>query len=216
MTAALPQLATTMIGSCAQPSWYVSALEAIVCGEVGQADVQEAAEDASTWPSTTRSGLDWTSSATARCAATTSSWVYTAAWTGCARFDRVADWAPTCTTAPVISKPPVRLADGLGTGEELGFARSSTSKPVKVAVARPLTLANAIQLSAGYSGREALMADLVEVVRRELEDLAAAGCRFIQVDEEPVHARHRTSNTSGSRRMPLPGHLSRCGGSCPR
>jgi 5-methyltetrahydropteroyltriglutamate--homocysteine methyltransferase len=71
---------------------------------------------------------------------------------------------------------------------EFEFARSRTAKPVKVAVPGPLTLSNAIRIVDAYQSREALLADLVAIVRAEVQALAAAGCQFIQLDESYYQA----------------------------
>jgi 5-methyltetrahydropteroyltriglutamate--homocysteine methyltransferase len=174
-----------MIGSYAQPGWYVSALDAIARGEFGDADVQEAADDASAIAidDQERAGLDLVSDGEVR------RHDFIMGFYG--RLDGLRAVPPRRrlgaylydSTGHFETTGPVSAPRGLGTVEEFRFAAGRTSKPVKVAVAGPLTLANAIHLSAGYAGREALLADLVQIVRREVQALAAAGCRFIQIDE---------------------------------
>jgi 5-methyltetrahydropteroyltriglutamate--homocysteine methyltransferase len=189
----LPPLATTIVGSYAQPGWYLSALEAIARGEFGEADVQEAADDASTIAihDQERAGLDLISDGEVR------RHDFIMGFYG--RLDGLRAVPPRRqlgtylydSTGHFETTGPVSAPSGLGTVDEFRFASTRTSKPVKVAVAGPLTLANAIQLSTGYGGRDALLADLVQIVRDELQALAVAGCRFIQVDESCYHHQFR-------------------------
>ncbi len=66
-------------------------------------------------------------------------------------------------------------------------AQQFTSKPVKITLPGPLTIADSVA-NAHYGDPRTLGADLGEALNREVKALADAGCRYIQVDE-PVFAR---------------------------
>ena len=71
--------------------------------------------------------------------------------------------------------------------DELRFLKRHTRKPVKVPLPGPYLLTRAMFLrevtSTTYASKEALAEDVVRVLRAEIEDLAAAGADFIQLDE---------------------------------
>jgi 5-methyltetrahydropteroyltriglutamate--homocysteine methyltransferase len=189
MSSPLPPLATTIIGSYAQPGWYISALDAIGRGEFGEADVQEAADDASAIAidDQERAGIDLVSDGEVR--------RHDFIMGFYSRLEGVRSVPPRRrlgayaydSTGHFETTGPLSAPHGLGALEEFRFASSRTSRPVKVAVAGPLTLANAIQLGSGYGDREDLLADLIQMVNAELRSLAEAGCRFIQLDESYYH-----------------------------
>ena len=181
----LPRIPTTIIGSYALPAWYQTALEAIGRGEYGETEIREAADDASAMAidDQLRAGIDLVSDGEVR------------------RHDFIMgfysrlqgiqalparrklgaysyDSTESFETVGAVSAPA-----GLGAVDEFTFASGRTSRPVKVAIAGPLTLANAIRVRDGYANREALLPDLVGIVNAELRAVVAAGCRFVQVDE---------------------------------
>lgn len=181
----LPRLPTTLIGSYALPAWYVTALEHIGRGEYGETDLREAADDASALAidDQERAGLDVVSDGEVR------RHDFIMGFYG--RFEGLREVPPRRRVGPHLydSTPvyettgPLAAPNGLGATDEFRFAAARTQRPVKVACAGPLTLTNAIRVVDGYRGRDELVADLVGVVNAELRALAAAGCRFIQVDE---------------------------------
>jgi len=74
---------------------------------------------------------------------------------------------------------------GLGTvAEYRRLARLAPQGPVlKTSVPGPYTLSGRLLPNATYADRYAITEALVPIVRKELEDLVAAGCREITVDE---------------------------------
>ena len=72
-------------------------------------------------------------------------------------------------------------------GGELAYVRTLTDKPVKVTLPGPYLLTRAMWVSqfsrAGYRDKMEMGQDVVRVLREELEELAAAGCEFVQFDE---------------------------------
>jgi len=68
------------------------------------------------------------------------------------------------------------------------FAQSLTDKPVKGMLTGPYTICD-WSFNEAYDTREDLVMALAEVIRQEAHDLAAAGARFIQIDEPAVSTR---------------------------
>jgi 5-methyltetrahydropteroyltriglutamate--homocysteine methyltransferase len=71
--------------------------------------------------------------------------------------------------------------------DELLFAEQHTKKPIKVALPGPYLLTRAMYVpsvsSAAYPTKEDLADDVVRVLRAEIEELAANGAAFVQLDE---------------------------------
>jgi 5-methyltetrahydropteroyltriglutamate--homocysteine methyltransferase len=68
------------------------------------------------------------------------------------------------------------------------FAQSLTERPVKGMLTGPYTICD-WSFDEHHDTREDLVMALAEIVRQEAEDLAAAGARFIQIDEPAVSTR---------------------------
>lgn len=66
-------------------------------------------------------------------------------------------------------------------------AQAATDKPVKITMPGPMTIVDST-VDAHYQDQAALAADLADALNYEAKSLAAAGCRYIQIDE-PVFAR---------------------------
>jgi 5-methyltetrahydropteroyltriglutamate--homocysteine methyltransferase len=77
----------------------------------------------------------------------------------------------------------IEAPHGLGIVDEFRFARRHADRPLRVAVPGPVTLLIPLRRGGPYGTEETLLADLVAIVRHEVEELAAAGCEFIQIDE---------------------------------
>lgn len=86
---------------------------------------------------------------------------------------------PTITGA-ISAKEPFLHKDWL-------CAQSFTDRPVKITLPGPLTIADT-NANSFYDDPRALGRDLAVALNQEIQSLAAAGCRWIQVDE-PVFAR---------------------------
>ncbi|MFC7195616.1 methionine synthase [Halosimplex aquaticum] len=66
--------------------------------------------------------------------------------------------------------------------DEFEFTDEVASRPVKVPITGPYTLAN-WTFNEAYEDDEALAYDLAELVNEEIEQLVGAGARYIQIDE---------------------------------
>lgn len=67
-------------------------------------------------------------------------------------------------------------------------AQAATSKPVKITVPGPITIAGS-SANSYYAKESELCLAFADALNREIRDLAEAGCTWIQVDE-PLFARH--------------------------
>ena len=74
-----------------------------------------------------------------------------------------------------------------GLADDWKAAQQFTTNPVKITIPGPLTIADSIA-NDYYDAPKTLGAELAEALNVEIKALAAAGCRYIQVDE-PVFAR---------------------------
>jgi 5-methyltetrahydropteroyltriglutamate--homocysteine methyltransferase len=72
--------------------------------------------------------------------------------------------------------------------EEFEFTNDVATRPVKVPITGPYTLAR-WSFNEAYESTEALAYDLADLVNAELEALVEAGARYIQIDE-PALAQH--------------------------
>jgi 5-methyltetrahydropteroyltriglutamate--homocysteine methyltransferase len=81
---------------------------------------------------------------------------------------------------------PVRARDHF-LARDFAAAQAVTDRPVKITVPGPMTIADTLA-DTHYRDQRRLGADLAAAVNQEIRALAAAGCRWIQVDE-PVFAR---------------------------
>ncbi len=83
-------------------------------------------------------------------------------------------------TGPVSARDPFLAAD-------FKLAQSFTERPLKITMPGPMTIADTT-VNLHYDDEAKLGADLAAAINSEILSLAAAGCRWIQVDE-PVFAR---------------------------
>jgi 5-methyltetrahydropteroyltriglutamate--homocysteine methyltransferase len=84
---------------------------------------------------------------------------------------------------------PLSAPDGLGTVSEYHRFREYASRPAKMPVPGPFTLAGCIDGGEVYPDRNAVTEALIPIVNTELMALSAAGVDFIQLDE-PSFACH--------------------------
>lgn len=86
---------------------------------------------------------------------------------------------PTCV-GRLARREPLALNDFL-------FVKSLTDKPVKITLPGPYLLSRSMFVTnytkKAYRDHLAMAGDVVRILREELQDLAAAGCEFVQFDE---------------------------------
>ena len=84
--------------------------------------------------------------------------------------------------------------------EDLRFARTHTSRPIKMAVPGPLTVVDST-LDQAYGDEEALAIDVASVLNLELLDLQEAGCDVLQIDEPAMTRYHEKVTAYGARAL---------------
>src|SRR5260370_13752256 len=194
----LELIPTTVIGSHAAPGWFHTVSDAIAHGDYGETDVAEAIDDAAALAIADQdgAGIDIVREGELRRSDFIMGFY--------SRFEGLILSLPRRRLGPYLYDSTAvyetvgRLAapGGLGTVEEFHTAQRHTGRPIKVAVAGPLTLTNAIRIRAGYRDRTELAAGLAELVAAELEALVDAGCTIVQIDE-PSYAAYWASAEEG-------------------
>ena len=102
-------------------------------------------------------------------------------------FDRLSERAMRGTyraRLPTITGPIRATAPFLP--HDWRIAQAATSRPVKITVPGPMTIADSL-VDSYYDDATRLAADLTAALNSEIRALAQAGCMFIQVDE-PIFA----------------------------
>jgi len=181
----LPLLPTAVVGSHSLPSWLFLVREAQEADRLGLTDFQEAYDDAVRIAirDQVEAGVDVISDGEMRRVTFIRGF-----------YDRLTGLRPLAVPRRLgvlsyDSHCPYEVVDkidaprGLGIVDEFSFARAHADRPLKVAVPGPLTLLMPLRRGGPYQSEENLVADLIAIVRRELNALAAAGADFIQVDE---------------------------------
>lgn len=84
--------------------------------------------------------------------------------------------------------------------EDVKFAKSHTKRPVKMAVAGPMTLIDST-LNVAYDDEGELAMDIAAAVNAELLDLQAAGCDVLQIDEPAMTRYHDKVSAYGARAL---------------
>jgi 5-methyltetrahydropteroyltriglutamate--homocysteine methyltransferase len=80
--------------------------------------------------------------------------------------------------------------------DDLQFLRSLTSRPVKMTVPGPFTMSQ-LAVNEHYKDEEELIMDYAEAVNAELNDLKAAGCDVLQIDEPYLQAKPEKARKYG-------------------
>ncbi len=180
-------LPTTVVGSHAYPSWFMTALDAIENGDYGITDEREAFDDAvnAAIMDQERAGVDIISDGEMR------RWYFVQSFY---RHMQGIERQPDLRKVGVYGydMPPryraverITVPDGLGIVEEYQYARRVATRPLKVTCPGPLTLGIHIQLhdTSVYKDRLELTWEFADVVNRELKALVEAGADLIQIDE---------------------------------
>ncbi|WFU14866.1 hypothetical protein [Bradyrhizobium sp. CB3481] len=86
------------------------------------------------------------------------------------------------------------------TVDELQFAKLHTTRPVKVTVVGPLTLAQQVS-DHFYNDEETLLYELARALNQEMKALQAAGADLLQVDEPHFHGSLSTARKYGMKAL---------------
>jgi 5-methyltetrahydropteroyltriglutamate--homocysteine methyltransferase len=186
-------LPTELVGSYALPSWLWVVLERIEeTGDLGEADTQETLNDAVSIAvlDQERAGLDViTDGEMCRRDFIQSFYSRLGGLTkldperhfGAAGYDQNPRYE-------VIG--PITAPAGLGIVAEFNRLREATSKPTKICVPGPMTLALPLLLRSHYESRDQLLGDMATIVKDELNALVRAGATYVQIDEPRYISSH--------------------------
>lgn len=182
------RLLTSVVGSHARPSWFVSGIDAAERGEFGPADLTEMLDDAVDMAirDQEEAGIDVVCDGEMRRAG-----FFTAEF-----YRHLSGVRPLPSDRRLGAgghdqqhrfevMEPIAAPDGLGVIAEYRYARTRTDRPLKVTLPGPYTLSG--RLSCGpsqvYPHRNDAAEAFVPILRAELEGLVEAGATFIQIDD---------------------------------
>jgi 5-methyltetrahydropteroyltriglutamate--homocysteine methyltransferase len=186
MTLALPQLPTSVIGSYSWPAWLSSGLQTARDGLFGPTDLHEMLDDAvdTALRDQEDAGIDLVSDGEMR-----RSGFFTAEFyshlTGVEPVEPRRRWGPGGHDQQHQFRvtAPIAAPNGLGVVEEYRYARSRTSKPLKVTIPGPFTLSGRLIGGEVYPTRLEAAWAFVPIVNAELRAVMAAGAQVIQIDD---------------------------------
>ena len=182
------RLLTSVVGSHARPSWFVSGIDAAARGEFGPADLSEMLDDAVDLAirDQEEAGVDIVCDGEMRRAG-----FFTAEF-----YRHLTGVRPLPSERRLGAGghdqqhrfevlEPIAAPEGLGVVAEYRFARTRTTRPLKVTMPGPYTLSGRLTYGPGqvYAKRDDAAEAFVPILRAELEGLAAAGATFIQIDD---------------------------------
>jgi len=182
---ALPILPTTVVGSYAIPAWLWAAYDKIEAGGFGALDLAETENDAvdTAIRDQERAGVDVISDGEMRRQGfIVSIFKY---FRGLRPLEPRRKIGVLSYDGHVFYEPLERITapDGLGTLTELDHLRRATTRPFKITLPGPLTLATQVTKGGPYRDRYEVAADLATILNRELRALAAGGARNLQLDD---------------------------------
>ncbi len=188
-------LPTSVIGSYAWPSWFITAVEAMKRGDYGPADMQETLNDAVDVALRDQedAGVDIISDGEMRRLGFFTADFYNRL-TGLRMLppDRVLGPAGHDQREHYEAIDCIAAPHGLGLVPEFEYVRTRTTRPIKLPCPGPFTLAGRIAPGSAHTDRMDVAHTLAEIINAELKALVAAGVNFIQLDE-PSYAVHPKS-----------------------
>jgi len=205
----LPLLPTTVVGSHGIPGWLHVARGAVTRGEFGPADLEELYADATKLAidDQERAGIDVLSDGEMRRLHFVQGFygrlhglepLPVARKLGSPGYDMVPQFRAveriTLRAPDDVDDARLSRAEGLGIAEEFTFARTLTSRPLKVTSPGPLMFALQIAPDGGpYEDRFEIAEDLAKIVNTELHRAVDAGARIVQLDD-PSFSFHRSGS----------------------
>jgi 5-methyltetrahydropteroyltriglutamate--homocysteine methyltransferase len=181
-------LRTSVVGSHARPSWFVSGIAAAERGEFGPVDLEEMLADGVDLAlrDQEEAGIDVVTDGEMRRAGFFTAEFYRHV-TGVRALppDRRLGVGAHDQQHRFEVTEPIAASDGLGVVAEYRAARDRTTRPLKVTLPGPYTLSGRLTSGPGqvYRERNAAAEAFVPLLRAELEALVAAGADRIQIDE---------------------------------
>ncbi|HTP11674.1 MAG TPA: methionine synthase [Anaerolineae bacterium] len=188
-------LPTSVIGSYAWPSWFITAVEAMKRGEYGPADIQETLNDAVDVALRDQedAGIEIVSDGEMRRLGFFTADFYN-------RLSGLRTLPPDRLLGPAghdqrehyEAIDRITAPTGLGLVPEFQYVRTRTIRPIKMPCPGPFTLAGRITPGSAYADRMDVAHALADIINAELKAIVAAGVDFIQLDE-PSYAVHPKS-----------------------
>jgi len=181
-------LRTSVVGSHARPSWFVSGIDAAERGLFGPADLAEMLDDGVDLALRDQedAGIDLVTDGEMRRAGFFTAEFYRHV-TGLRALpaDRRLGAGGHDQQHRFEVLEPITAPDGLGVVEEFRYARTRARRPLKVTLPGPYTLSGRLRTGPGqvYSTRDAAAEAFVPILRSELESLVAEGATHIQIDD---------------------------------
>jgi 5-methyltetrahydropteroyltriglutamate--homocysteine methyltransferase len=181
-------LGTSVVGSHAHPSWFVSGIAAAERGEFGPADLAEMFDDAVDLAlrDQEEAGIDVVSDGEMRRAGFFTAEFYRHV-TGVRALpaDRRLGAGGHDQQHRFEVLEPIAAPDGLGVVAEFRYAVTHARRPLKVTLPGPYTLSGRLRTGPGevYGARDAAAEAFVSILRAELQALVAEGATHIQIDD---------------------------------
>ena len=181
-------LTTSVVGSHAHPGWLDLAVAAAERGELGPRDIAEFQDDAvdTAIRDQEDAGVDVVVEGEMRRMGFFTAEFYR-------HLTGLTALAPARRLGPAghdqlhkfSVEEPITAPDGLGVVEEFEYARTRTSRPIKVTIPGPFTLSGRLTYGPGevYPDRIAAAEAFVPILAAEFEQLVEAGATYIQIDE---------------------------------
>jgi len=181
-------LTTSVVGSHTHPGWLDLAVAAAERGELGPKDIREFQDDAvdTAIRDQEDAGVDVISEGEMRRVGFFTAEFYR-------HLTGVAPLEPARRLGPAGHDQQHRFEvleaieapQGLGVVEEFEYARTRTTRPIKVTIPGPFTLSGRLSYGPGevYDDRIAAARAFVPILAAEFEGLVAAGADYIQIDE---------------------------------
>jgi 5-methyltetrahydropteroyltriglutamate--homocysteine methyltransferase len=181
----LPVLPTTVVGSYAQPSWFYAAKELMEADRFGPTDIAETFDDAvdRAVADQEEAGLDIISDGEMRRASFV--WAFASRMTGLRDAGPLRKMGPMSLDMRSVQETtgPVGVPHGMGAVEEFEYVRTRSDRQIKVPLPGPFALTTFIRPVEHYRDRTHLAEAFVPALNDEIRRLAAAGCKWIQLDE---------------------------------
>ena len=198
----LPPIATTTIGSFPRPEWLAATDRSRVTFRIEGAALKEAQDDATTLNMQTQDqiGLDLLTDGEQRRTGFIDHIL--AAFEG---FDlnetavkKIYRRREQERLVPrIVGKVKRRSAAVV---DDFHFAKSQTSKPIKMAVPGPMTVIDST-IDETYNDESTLAMDVAAALNAELRDLQTAGCDVLQIDEPAMTRYHEKVFAYGARAL---------------
>lgn len=185
-------LPTSVIGSYAWPSWFVTVVEAMQAGKYGPKDIEETLNDAvdTAVRDQQEAGVDIiTDGEMRRLGFFTADFYGRLSGLQAGEALRRVGAAGHDQRERYQALEPIQAPDGLGLVAEFDYVRHCTDRQLKIPCPGPFTLAGRIATGSIYKTRMEVAEAFSDIVRAELLRLVDAGVRHIQLDE-PSYAVH--------------------------